>query len=121
MKDLYPEIRPYRSQQLKVDDIHTLYLEEVGDPDGLPALFLHGGPGVGITPNYSRFFDPEHYRIVLVDQRGAGRSTPHARAGRSRGRRGQAGNTLGDRSIAGATPGRWWTLPRSAALRRSSH
>lgn len=78
MKDLYPEIRPYRSQQLKVDDVHTLYLEEVGDPDGLPAVFLHGGPGAGCEPYHRRFFDPERYRVVLFDQRGAGRSTPHA-------------------------------------------
>jgi proline iminopeptidase len=78
MKDLYPEIRPYRTQQLKVDDVHTLYLEEVGDPEGLPAVFLHGGPGAGCEPYHRRFFDPERYRVVLFDQRGAGRSTPHA-------------------------------------------
>ena len=78
MKDLYPEIRPYRTQQLKVDDVHTLYLEEVGDPDGLPAVFLHGGPGAGCEPYHRRFFNPERYRVVLFDQRGAGRSTPHA-------------------------------------------
>jgi len=78
MKDLYPEIRPYRSEQLPVDEIHTLYLEEVGSPDGLPALFLHGGPGAGCEPYHRRFFDPELYRVVLFDQRGAGRSTPHA-------------------------------------------
>ena len=78
MKDLYPDIRPYRTQQLAVDDIHSLYIEEVGDPEGLPAVFLHGGPGAGCEPYHRRFFDPERYRLVLFDQRGAGRSTPHA-------------------------------------------
>ena len=77
-KYLYPEIEPYRVGELKVSDLHTIVYEEVGNPAGRPALFLHGGPGVGIVPGYRRFFDPEHYRIVLVDQRGAGRSTPHA-------------------------------------------
>ena len=75
---LYPEIEPYKVGELKVSDLHTIVYEEVGNPSGRPALFLHGGPGVGIVPGYRRFFDPEHYRIVLVDQRGAGRSTPHA-------------------------------------------
>ena len=75
---LYPEIEPYNVAALKVSDLHTIVYEEVGNPEGRPALFLHGGPGVGITPAYRRFFDPEHYRIVLLDQRGAGRSTPHA-------------------------------------------
>ncbi len=75
---LYPEIEPYEVSKLKVSDLHTLVYEEVGNPDGRPALFLHGGPGVGISPGYRRFFDPAHYRIVLLDQRGAGRSTPHS-------------------------------------------
>jgi len=78
MKDLYPEIRPYRAEHLAVDDIHSLYLEQVGNPEGLPAVFLHGGPGAGCEPYHRRFFDPERYRVVLFDQRGAGRSTPHA-------------------------------------------
>jgi len=78
MKDLYPEIRPYRTGHLAVDEIHTLYFEEVGNPGGLPALFLHGGPGAGCEPYHRRFFDPARYRVVLFDQRGAGRSTPHA-------------------------------------------
>lgn len=61
---------------LAVDDIHTLYWEECGNPQGEPVLFLHGGPGAGLSPKHRRFFDPAHYRIVLFDQRGAGRSTP---------------------------------------------
>ncbi|GJM09851.1 MAG: proline iminopeptidase [Lysobacteraceae bacterium] len=75
---LYPEIEPYNVGRLKVSDLHTIVYEEVGNPQGRPALFLHGGPGVGITPSYRQFFDPAHYRVILVDQRGAGRSTPHA-------------------------------------------
>src|ERR1700730_8295417 len=75
--DLYPEIEPYRTGRLAVDDIHTLYWEECGNPDGTPVLFLHGGPGAGCSPEHRRFFDPKYYRIVLFDQRGAGRSTPH--------------------------------------------
>ncbi|WP_078121127.1 prolyl aminopeptidase [Thiosocius teredinicola] len=78
MKDLYPEIRPYRSEMFAVDDVHTLYIEEVGNPEGVPALFLHGGPGAGCEPYHRRFFNPEVYRVVLFDQRGAGKSTPHA-------------------------------------------
>ena len=78
MQCLYPAIEPYRVEKLEVSDLHTIVYEEVGNPAGRPALFLHGGPGVGIMPDYRRFFDPEHYRVVLVDQRGAGRSTPHA-------------------------------------------
>ena len=75
---LYPRIEPYSVGSLSVSDLHTIVYEEVGNPDGRPALFLHGGPGVGISPDYRRFFDPEHYRTILVDQRGAGRSTPHS-------------------------------------------
>jgi proline iminopeptidase len=60
-----------------VDDIHTVYWEECGNPTGVPVLFLHGGPGAGCSPEHRRFFDPQYYRIVLFDQRGAGRSTPH--------------------------------------------
>lgn len=78
MTDLYPPIEPNRVRQLAVSDLHTIVYEEVGNPNGRPALFLHGGPGVGISSDYRRFFDPKHYRIILVDQRGAGRSTPHA-------------------------------------------
>jgi proline iminopeptidase len=75
--DLYPSIEPYRAGRLPVDDIHTLYWEECGNPSGVPVLFLHGGPGAGCSPEHRRFFDPQYYRIVLFDQRGAGRSTPH--------------------------------------------
>lgn len=78
MRELYPEIEPYRTQRLAVDDLHTLYIEECGNPDGLPVLFLHGGPGAGLSAYHRRFFDPARYRIVLFDQRGAGRSTPAA-------------------------------------------
>lgn len=76
--ELYPAIEPYHIGELQVSDVHTIVYEEVGNPNGRPALFLHGGPGVGIAPDYRRFFDPEHYRTVLVHQRGAGRSRPHA-------------------------------------------
>jgi proline iminopeptidase len=61
---------------LKLDAVHTMYWEQSGNPHGVPALFLHGGPGAGATPTHRRFFDPQHYRIVIFDQRGAGRSTP---------------------------------------------
>lgn len=73
---LFPPIEPRRHGMLPVDDIHTLYWEECGNPDGVPVLFLHGGPGGGISPRHRCFFDPVHYRIVLFDQRGAGKSTP---------------------------------------------
>lgn len=76
MKTLYPEIAPYAVTRLKVSPLHTLYLEQSGRPDGLPVLFVHGGPGSGSRPVHRRFFDPRVYRIVLFDQRGAGRSTP---------------------------------------------
>ncbi len=73
---LFPTIEPYRSGRLAVDAIHTLYWEECGNPEGEPVLFLHGGPGGGLSPRHRRFFNPAHYRIVLFDQRGAGQSTP---------------------------------------------
>jgi proline iminopeptidase len=78
MRDLYPEIEPYDQGMLPVSPVHTLYYEQSGNPEGLPVVFLHGGPGGGTVPDYRRFFDPAAYRIVLFDQRGAGRSTPHA-------------------------------------------
>ncbi len=78
MSDLYPELEPRTRQWLDVGDGHHLYLEDCGNPDGIPVVFIHGGPGGGISPDNRRFFDPERYRIVLFDQRGAGQSTPHA-------------------------------------------
>lgn len=73
---LYPAIEPYRTGRLPVDDLHTLYWEECGNPNGLPVVFLHGGPGAGLSAKHRQFFDPTFYRIVLFDQRGAGQSTP---------------------------------------------
>lgn len=78
MRTLYPEIEPYQSGTLKVDDRHTLYYEQCGNPDGKPVVLLHGGPGGGCSPKMRRFHDPAKYRIILFDQRGSGRSTPHA-------------------------------------------
>lgn len=75
---LYPCIKTYAVHQLAVDSLHTLYVEESGNPKGLPVLFLHGGPGAGTNSEHRRFFDPSLYRIILFDQRGAGHSTPHA-------------------------------------------
>jgi proline iminopeptidase len=75
-QDLYPEIQPHQSGMLPLDRLHVMYWEVSGNPRGVPALFIHGGPGAGTTPTHRRFFDPGHYRIVLFDQRGAGRSTP---------------------------------------------
>ncbi|MCA9708007.1 MAG: prolyl aminopeptidase, partial [Myxococcales bacterium] len=77
-RGLYPEIEPYDSGKLRVDDVHELYYEQCGNPAGKPVVFLHGGPGGGIEPRHRRFFDPAAYRIVLFDQRGCGRSTPYA-------------------------------------------
>lgn len=74
--ELFPPIDPYQTGTLAVDDLHTLYWEQSGNPRGVPVLFLHGGPGAGASPTHRRFFDPAHYRIVVIDQRGAGRSTP---------------------------------------------
>ena len=78
MRTLYPALNPYDRHNLAVDPLHTLYIEECGNPHGIPALFLHGGPGVGCSEVHRRFFDPRRYRIILFDQRGCGRSTPHA-------------------------------------------
>lgn len=74
--DLFPPLAPYSSGFLTVDNIHTLYWEQSGNPEGVPVLFLHGGPGGGGSPRHRQFFDPDHYRIIIFDQRGAGRSTP---------------------------------------------
>lgn len=78
MKTLYPAIEPFDTGRLKVSDIHELYYEQSGNPEGKPVIFLHGGPGGGLHPEYRQFFDPDVYRVVLFDQRGAGQSTPHA-------------------------------------------
>lgn len=78
MRSPFPDIKPYAVQSLAVDDLHTLHIEECGRPNGLPVLFLHGGPGAGCEPLHRRFFDPQRYRIVLFDQRGSGQSGPHA-------------------------------------------
>lgn len=74
--NLFPEIEPYQHGMLPVDEIHTIYWEQSGNPDGIPVVFLHGGPGAGSTVTHRRFFDPSSYRIIILDQRGAGRSTP---------------------------------------------
>ncbi len=78
MLTLYPDIKPYNKYILAVDDLHRLYVEECGNPHGIPILFVHGGPGAGCQPFHRRFYDPNVYRIVLFDQRGCGQSTPHA-------------------------------------------
>jgi len=77
-KALYGEIEPYDSGYIRVSPVHELYYEQCGTPNGKPVVFLHGGPGAGLVPDYRRFFDPQSYRIILFDQRGSGRSRPHA-------------------------------------------
>lgn len=78
MRDLYPAIEPYHQGKLKVSDLHTIHYEESGNPEGKPVIFLHGGPGGGITPKYRQYFDPQLWRIIIFDQRGCGQSTPYA-------------------------------------------
>ena len=78
MREFYPPIEPFNSGFLQVDDLHSLYYEESGNPVGQPVVFVHGGPGGGTEPKYRQFFDASHYRIILFDQRGCGKSTPHA-------------------------------------------
>jgi len=78
LRTLYPEIEPFESGMLDVGDGHTIYWERVGTKGAKPAVFLHGGPGGGISPNHRRLFDPARYDVILFDQRGCGRSTPHA-------------------------------------------
>jgi len=73
---LYPDIEPFDAGMLELDGLHRMYWEQSGNPAGSPVVFLHGGPGAGSAPAHRRFFDPAHYRIVIFDQRGAGRSTP---------------------------------------------
>ena len=74
--NLYPELEPFNKNWLNVGQIHQIYFEECGNPTGRPVVFLHGGPGSGCNPTQRRFFDPAHYRIILLDQRGCGRSKP---------------------------------------------
>jgi proline iminopeptidase len=78
MRTFYPEIQPYAVHSLPVAAPHVLHVEECGNPHGLPVVFLHGGPGAGCEPWHRRFFDPASFRIILFDQRGCGRSKPHA-------------------------------------------
>ena len=78
MRSLYPEIEPYDHGTLAVSERHALYYEQCGNPLGKPVVLLHGGPGAGCSPKMRRFHDPTRYRIVLFDQRGSGRSVPHA-------------------------------------------
>ncbi|MGH8728831.1 MAG: prolyl aminopeptidase, partial [Burkholderiales bacterium] len=75
---MFRAIEPYSNEMLALDSTHTMYWEQSGNPNGAPVVFLHGGPGAGCVANHRRFFDPEHYRIVLFDQRGAGKSIPYA-------------------------------------------
>lgn len=77
-RHLYPTIEPYSAEHLDVGDGHEIYVEQSGNKDGIPVIFIHGGPGGGTSPLQRRFFDPEKYRIILFDQRGCGRSRPHA-------------------------------------------
>ncbi|WP_205879333.1 prolyl aminopeptidase [Leucobacter triazinivorans] len=80
LRALYPPVEPYAFGRLPVGDDHQVFWETSGNPEGKPVVFLHGGPGGGCSPDHRRYFDPERYRIVLFDQRGCGRSTPHASA-----------------------------------------
>ncbi|MCA9708006.1 MAG: prolyl aminopeptidase [Myxococcales bacterium] len=77
-RSFYPDIEPFDIGRLPVSDLHTIYYEQSGNPEGKPVVFVHGGPGGGTDAKQRRFFDPAAYRIVLFDQRGCGRSTPHA-------------------------------------------
>lgn len=78
LNEFFPSIQPFTTEFLKVSDIHTIHIEQSGNPNGRPILFLHGGPGGGISPDHRRYFDPDHYRVILFDQRGSGKSTPAA-------------------------------------------
>ncbi|MFI5202537.1 MAG: prolyl aminopeptidase [Candidatus Kapaibacterium sp.] len=78
MRDFYPPTEPYNSGHLQVSKLHSIYFEESGNPKGQPAIFVHGGPGGGTEGKHRQYFDPKHYRIILFDQRGCGKSTPHA-------------------------------------------
>jgi len=78
LRTLYDPIEPYESGHIQVSPVHQLYYEQCGNPNGKPVVFLHGGPGAGLVDDYRRFFDPQAYRVILFEQRGSGRSTPHA-------------------------------------------
>ena len=78
MSSLYPPINPYNTFKLKVSGIHEIFVEESGNPNGAPVVFLHGGPGGGSEPIYRQYFNPKKWRIIIFDQRGCGQSTPHA-------------------------------------------
>jgi proline iminopeptidase len=78
MRQFFPELQPYSRGRLRVSDLHEIYFEECGNPEGKPAVVLHGGPGGGISPFLRRLHDPQRYRIILFDQRGCGQSTPNA-------------------------------------------
>ena len=78
MRELYPAIKPYNEGKLLVSSLHTIHYEQSGNPNGKPVIFLHGGPGGGITPMYRQYFDPKKWRIIIFDQRGCGQSTPYA-------------------------------------------
>jgi len=77
-RDLYPPIEPFCTGRLRVSDLHEIYYERCGNPNGVPVVFLHGGPGGGCPPFYRQYFDPDRWCVTLFDQRGCGRSTPHA-------------------------------------------
>lgn len=78
MRELYPPRQPYNEGKLKVSDLHTIHFEESGNPEGKPIVLLHGGPGGGCPPFYRQYFDPKKWRLVMFDQRGCGKSKPHA-------------------------------------------
>jgi len=78
MSKLYPPIKPFNNFYIEVSDLHTIYVEESGNPNGKPVIFLHGGPGGGIEPIYRQYFNPKKWRIIIFDQRGCGKSIPHA-------------------------------------------
>ena len=78
MRELYPAIEPYNQFMFPVSELHTIYVEECGNPNGTPVVFLHGGPGGGCGSDYRRYFDPKKWRVILFDQRGCKRSTPHS-------------------------------------------
>ena len=89
---LFPPVLPSRHGMLAVDDLHTIYWEEVGNPNGVPVLFLHGGPGAGASIGHRRYFDPACYRIVIFDQRGAGRDDHERQAPEKKDRNEAAGD-----------------------------